>query len=292
MSNALEVFEEHRRLLFGVAYRILGSVVEAEDVVQEAWLRWDRAERRGVDAPKAYLVRIATRLALDQRERTRTARETYVGPWLPEPLVTGPDVADRVASDEAVSMAVLVVLETLSPLERAVFVLHEVFGFSYPETGEALGRSEQAVRQLGHRAREHVQARRPRFQPDRDVRRAATERFLHASMGGDLVALLEVLSPDVTLITDGGGKIRAPRRPISGADKVGRLFATAAERTPAGTEFRFVDMNGEPAAVATLGGTPYAVFIVDVHPRSGRIDTIHLIGNPDKLTKISVPRES
>jgi RNA polymerase sigma-70 factor (ECF subfamily) len=285
-DHAVEVFEEHRGLLYGVAYRMLGSVHEAQDVVQETWLRWDRAATSQVAEPRAYLVRIATRVALDQLRRAAGKRESYVGPWLPEPLLTGPDVADEAALADSVSMAMLVVLETLSPLERAVFVLKEAFGFSYPEIGAALGRSEQAVRQLGHRAREHVQARRSRFTPDRGVRRAATERFLRAATGGDLTALLEVLAPDVTLIPDSGGKSPGPRRPIHGVDKVARFFAAVAGDIPEGTRVDFIDVNGEPGAVTVLGSTPYAVFVLDLDPLSHRIRTIHLIANPDKLTGV------
>jgi RNA polymerase sigma-70 factor (ECF subfamily) len=184
-------------------------------------------------------------------------------------------------------MAMLVVLETLSPLERAVFVLREAFGFDHREIGEALGRSEQAVRQLAHRARQHVQARRPRFNPDRDLRRAATEKFLRAATGGDLTALLQVLAPDVTLVSDGGGKVRSARRPIHGANKVARFIASAADHIPAGMRIHFTDVNGEPGAVAMLGSTPYAVFTLDLDPQSHQVKTIRVIANPDKLSGIT-----
>ena len=286
-DRAVEVFDEHRGLLYGVAYRMTGSVDEAEDVVQETWLRWDRAERSQVIDPKAYLIRIATRASLDHLRRAASRRESYTGPWLPEPLLTGPDIADNAALADSVSMAILVVLETLSPLERAVFVLKEAFGFDYREIGEALGRTEQAARQLAHRARQHVHARRPRFKPDRHLRRAATERFLRAATGGDLAALLEVLAPDVTLISDAGGKVRSPRRPIHGADKVARFFAMAADDIPAGTRVQFIDVNGDPGAVAMLGSKPYAVFILDLDPQTHHVKTIHLIANPDKLSGVT-----
>jgi RNA polymerase sigma-70 factor, ECF subfamily len=286
-DRGVEVFEEHRGLLYGVAYRMLGSVDEAEDIVQETWLRWDRADRSQVTDPKAYLIRIASRASLDHLRRAATRRESYVGPWLPEPLLTGPDIADDAAVADSVSIAMLVVLETLSPLERAVFVLKEAFGFNYREIGEALDRSEQAIRQLAHRARQHVQARRPRFQPDRQVRRAATERFLQAATGGNLAALLEVLAPDVTLVSDGGGKVRSPRRPIHGADNVARFFIRIADGIPAGTRLHFVDVNGEPGAVGVLGSTPYAVLVLDLDPQSHQVKTIHVIGNPDKLSRLT-----
>jgi RNA polymerase sigma-70 factor, ECF subfamily len=196
-------------------------------------------------------------------------------------------ISDDAAVADSVSIAMLVVLETLSPLERAVFVLKEAFGFTYREIGETLGRSEQAIRQLAHRARQHVQARRPRFQPDRQVRRAATERFLRAATGGDLAALLEVLAPDVTLIPDSGGKVRGPRRPIHGADKVARFLAKARDGVPAGTRVHLIDVNGEPAAVTALGSTPYAVFILDLDPQSHQVTTIHVIANRDKLSRLT-----
>jgi RNA polymerase sigma-70 factor, ECF subfamily len=263
-GEAADVFEEHRKLLFGVAYRMLGSVAEADDVVQETWLRWD-----GVAGPPAP--------SQDQGGELRW-------PWLPEPLLTGPDVANDAVLGDSVSMAMLVVLETLSPLERAVFVLKEAFGFSYPEIGQALGRSEQAARQLGHRAREHVQARRPRFKPDRKLRQAATKQFLQAAIGGDLRALLEILAPDVRLVVDGGGRIRAPRQPLEGAARVARFLAQVAGDIPAGTQVHYEDINGEPAAVATLQQRPYVVFVLEVDPDSGRVEVIRIVGNPSRLS--------
>ncbi|HVH21081.1 MAG TPA: RNA polymerase sigma factor SigJ, partial [Pseudonocardia sp.] len=229
---ATAAFARERALLIGVAYRMLGSVNDAEDVVQEAWLRWARVDTGTVADPRAFLVRTVTRLAIDRLRRIKARRETYVGPWLPEPLLTGPDaVAEPVADPaadvdraESVSMAMLVVLETLSPLERSVFVLHEAFGYPYADIGEMLGRNPATVRQLAHRAREHVQARRPRFEADATKRRAMTERFLQASLDGDMNSLLELLAPEATLWADGGGKAKAPRRPIVGRDKIARFF--------------------------------------------------------------------
>lgn len=284
--DATEEFERHRGVLFGVAYRMLGSVDEAEDAVQEAWLRWSRAASPEIEEPKAYLVRVVARAAYDQLRRGPARHETYVGPWLPEPLLTSPDVADTAALADSVSMALLVVLETLSPLERAVFVLREAFGFSYPEIATALDRSEAAVRQVGHRAREHVEARRPRFSPDRSVRTEVTQRFLSAAMGGDLSALLKVLSPDVMLVSDAGGQARAPRREIHGADKVARLFAAIADDALPRTTIRFTDINGVPGAVAEAAGVPYGVIVVDPDPETGLIAHISLIMNPAKLSGV------
>lgn len=286
-----EVFQHHRRQLFGLAYRMLGSATDAEDVVQEAWLRWDRADRAQVRDARSYLMRIAARVAVDQLRRAGSQREDYVGPWLPEPLLTTPDVADGVvdgaAGADSVSVAMLVVLETLSPLERAVFVLREAFGFDFGEIATALGRSESAVRQLGHRAREHVQARRPRFDSSRGVRAAATRRFITAALGGDLAELMAVLAPDVTFTADSGGKVRAPRRTLHGAGKVARLFAAITSDIPAGTAIDYRDVNGGPAAVATIDGTPYAVFVLDVDPGTKLVAAVHLMSNPDKLASIT-----
>jgi RNA polymerase sigma-70 factor (ECF subfamily) len=267
-------FTTDRRLLIGVAYRLLGSVSDAEDVVQEAWLRWARVDTATVADPTAFLVRTVSRLALDRLRRIAARRESYVGPWLPEPVITDgagdPETeADRAAS---VSLAMLVVLETLSPLERTVFVLHEAFAYSYPEIGEILERSPAAVRQLAHRAREHVAARRPRFPTDPAARRAATERFLHATLSGDVGTLMELLAPDAVLWADGGGKFKAPLRPIHGADKIARFFAAVGgEALAPGSSVEITEVNGA-----------LAVMQVDLDDQQ-RVTDVRLIGNPDKL---------
>jgi RNA polymerase sigma factor (sigma-70 family) len=223
-SDATRVFDEHRELLMGVAYRVLGRVSDAEDVVQEAWLRWAKVDPAEVADPRSFLVRVTTRLAIDRLRRVKARRESYVGPWLPEPLITDRDVAEDVALAESVSMAMLVVLETLSPLERAVFVLREAFGMPYAEIAEILGRSDVAVRQLARRARDHVRERAHRFETDQATRQRVTERFLTASTSGDLNALMEVLAPGVALVGDGGGRALAPPRPIRGAERVARFL--------------------------------------------------------------------
>lgn len=274
-------------MLFSVAYRMLGSVAEAEDTVQEAWLRWNRADRSEIADPRSYLVKLTTRVAIDQLRRVRAEREVYVGTWLPEPLITGPDVADDAALADSVSMAMLVVLETLSPLERTVFILREAFGFGHAEIAEVLERSEESVRQLAHRARRHVEARRPRFESDRRLRRQATERFMAAALGGDLNALMEVLAPDVTLWSDGGGKVRAPRRPIRGAEKVARFFAAIADDIPLGGAGRIADINGGPAVLVYVGEVPITVLTVDLGVGGHRIAALHLVGNPDKLAGLA-----
>ncbi|MFE3450821.1 RNA polymerase sigma-70 factor [Nonomuraea sp. NPDC059194] len=285
------VFEDHRNLLFSVAYRMLGSVADAEDVVQDAWLRWSAVDRADVAEPKAYLVRIATNLAVDRLRSAQVQRETYVGPWLPEPILTRPDVAEDVELAESVSMAMLVVLETLTPLERAVFVLKEVFGFPFSEIAEALGRSEASVRQLGHRSREHVRARRPRLHGDAAVRRAATEKFYAAALGGDINELMQVLAPDVTLWTDGGGKVRAAFRPVHGAAKVAAWLVGVTRRPYEGVAIEdmtveIVDVNGGPGLLVSGGGRVLSVLTVDLD-EAGRVVAIHTIGNPDKLERLS-----
>ncbi|WP_069174173.1 RNA polymerase sigma-70 factor [Streptomyces griseus] len=285
-DTVTDLFEEHRPLLTGVAYRMLGRVVDAEDVVQEAWLRWSSADRDAVREPRAFLVRITTRLAIDRIRHLQSRRETYVGPWLPEPVITefGPaasDTSEQALLADSVSLAVLVVLESLSPLERAVFVLREAFGFPYAEIAATLDRSEAAVRQLSGRAKRHVEERRPRFDVDPAVRRDLTERFLAASSGGDLGALLALLAPDVRLVSDSGGKAKAPRRIIETADKVGRFLHAVAQARPAGMEFSIVELNGGPALLTLVDGKPDTVLQVEV--REGRIQHAYVMRNPDKL---------
>ncbi|MEV7228113.1 RNA polymerase sigma factor SigJ [Polymorphospora sp. NPDC051019] len=284
-----QVFDEHRNLLFSVAYRILGGAADAEDAVQDAWIRWSAASRAQVADPKAYLARIVSNLALERLRSARHRRETYVGPWLPEPILTGGDTA--VVDAESVSTAMLVVLETLSPLERAVFVLREVFGFSHAEIARAVERSEAAVRQAAHRAREHVRARRPRFTVDRSRQRAVTERFLAAATGGDINALMELLSPDVTLWTDGGGRVRQAMRPVVGAPTVAAWFAVIGTVTYAGVEpadmrATVVAINGGPGLVFSGPDRVIATVTFDLDA-DGRITAIHNVANPDKLRAVA-----
>ncbi|WP_328947265.1 RNA polymerase sigma-70 factor [Streptomyces sp. NBC_00250] len=281
-----ELFEEHRSMLLGVAYRMLGRAADAEDVVQEAWLRWTAEDRAEVREPRAFLVRITTRLAIDRLRQAQARRESYVGPWLPEPVVTdfgptAPDTAERALLADSVSLAVLVVLESLSPLERAVFVLREAFGFPYGEIATALDRSEAAVRQLAGRARRHVDEGKPRYDVDPNERRDLTERFLSAAAGGDLAGLLALLAPDVRLVGDSGGKSKAPLRIIDSADKVGRFLHATAQGADERFEFRFVELNGAPALLALADGQADSVFQIEV--LDGRIQCVYIIRNPDKL---------
>jgi RNA polymerase sigma-70 factor (TIGR02957 family) len=288
----MDDFEQHRGLIFAVAYRMLGSVADAEDVVQDAWLRWSAGDRTEVADPKAYLVRIATNTAIDRLRSDRAKRESYIGPWLPEPLQTTQDAADLVELTESVSMAMLVVLETLTPLERAVFVLREVFGFAHSEIAGILDRSEASVRQVSHRAREHVATRRPRFDTDRAEQRRVAEEFISAAAGGDLDRLLAVLAPDVTLISDGGGKRQAALRPLYGESSVARWLAAIATRTYEGVdradmEIRPAELNGAPGWIIYGGGMVLSTLSIDIV--DGLVHTIHVVANPDKLEKLPPP---
>jgi RNA polymerase sigma-70 factor (ECF subfamily) len=288
-------FQNNRDLLFGVAYRMLGSVADAEDIVQEAWLRWDRVDTSHVADPRSYLVQVSTRLALDRLRRAKACRETYVGPWLPEPLVTGPGAEEDAELADSVSMAMLVVLETLSPLERVVFLLREAFDFSFADIAVMLERSEPAVRQLASRARSHVRKRRPRFQHDHKARRQVTERFLAACLGADIDGMLDLLAPDVTMRMDGNGIRGVARVPVLGARRVCRMLVHGIhkfQRPPAGTlpgepveglGRSIVEVNGEPAALLTLGGAPVGLVAVDVDPATDRVSQVWIIANPEKL---------
>ncbi|MGW6220533.1 RNA polymerase sigma-70 factor [Streptomyces olivaceus] len=291
-DTAADVFEEHRPVLLGVAYRMLGRLADAEDVVQEAWLRWSGADRSAVREPRGYLVRVTTRLAVDRLRQIKSRGETYVGPWLPEPCVThfgdaGPDTAEQAVLADSVSLAVLVVLESLSPLERAVFVLREAFGYPYAEIAAMLERGEPAVRQLAGRARRHIDERRPRYDVDPAQRRDLTERFLAAAAGGDLAALLELLAPDVRLVGDSGGKSRAPLRELEGSDKVARFLQGAARKSVPDLTHRLLEINGGPALLVLSGGTPDSVFQLDVS--GGRVQAVYIIRNPDKLHSLAAP---
>ncbi|MFI0909683.1 RNA polymerase sigma factor SigJ [Streptomyces abikoensis] len=285
----LDVFEEHRATLGGVAYRMLGRFADAEDVVQEAWLRWSAADREDVHDPRGYLVRVTTRLALDRLRLAHTRRETYVGPWLPEPVATDfgttvPDTAERAVLADTVSLALLVVLESLSPLERAVFVLREAFGFPYADIAEVLDRSEAAVRQLAGRARRHVAERRPRFDVDAARRRELTDRFLAAATGGSVEDMLALLAPGVRLVGDSGGKAKAPLRVLESADKVARFLLGVAAKPLPDPELRIVEVNGGPAVLVLSRGVPDSV--VSVETTDGLITEIHVMRNPDKLTGV------
>jgi RNA polymerase sigma-70 factor (TIGR02957 family) len=278
-------FVAHRSLLFTVAYEMLGSAADAEDVLQESWLRWAGVDQSQVQDPRAYLVRVVTRQALNRLRTLSRTREDYVGEWLPEPLLTSPDVAEDVELAESVSIAMLTVLETLGPAERAVFVLHEVFEMPYGEIAAAIGKSTAAVRQISWRAREHVAARRPRVQVSRSEQQAVVERFLAAVRNGQLRELLELMAPDVVLIADGGGFVPAARAPVHGAQLLARLLANA---DLAAAEMTTVWLNGAPAGrVEANGHLTVVSLVVD----NGRVTRIYAIANPQKLTRLDEPAE-
>jgi RNA polymerase sigma-70 factor (ECF subfamily) len=297
VTDPLTPFDRHKRLLFTVAYQMLGSVADAEDVVQDAWLRWSAADRSDVRDDRAYLVQVATRLALDRMDSARARRESYVGPWLPEPLMTrgapvaagppAPEPEDAAELGERVSLALLVVLETLTPTERAVFVLREVFGMPVGEVAAALGRTEAAVRQMAHRAREHVHARQPRFDTDRREQREVTERFLAAAVSGDVQGLLAAMAPGVVLIADGGGRVKAALRPIVGADKVARFLAAVGPQGGdiPGLRVGLAEINGAPAVVAWTDEGPFMALQLVL--ADGLVEQVLYVANPDKLSGLA-----
>jgi RNA polymerase sigma-70 factor (TIGR02957 family) len=279
-------FVTHRSLLFTVAYEMLGSASDAEDVLQETWLRWagvSDAARAEVRNPRAYLLRIVTRQALNRLRTLARRREEYVGEWLPEPLSTSPDVAEDVELAESVSIAMLTVLETLAPAERAVFVLREVFDVPYADIAAAIEKTPAAVRQIAHRAREHVAARRPRIEVDRAEHEQVVERFLAALQSGDLQALLDVLAPEVVLVADGGGEVAAIRRPVAGSESVANLLSRFSMIAP-DAEGSTVWLNGAPAVRIDLAGTLDTAISLVV--AGGRISRIYAIRNPHKLARL------
>jgi RNA polymerase sigma-70 factor (ECF subfamily) len=284
----VDPFLAHRSLLFTVAYELLGSAADADDVVQETWLRWADVDAATVRDPRAYLVRVVTRQALNRLRTLSRRREDYVGEWLPEPLLTTPDVAEDVELAESVSIAMLTVLETLGPTERAVLVLHEVFDVPYDEIAAAVGKTAAAVRQIAHRAREHVAARRPRMAVSRTEQQEVVDRFLAALTGGDVQGLLDVLAPDVVVVADGGGLAPAALRPVSGARRVANALSRFAELVPdVGITTPLV--NGAVAARIDPGGEfdTAVTFVVE----GGRITRMYAIRNPHKLGRLDEAAE-
>ena len=281
-TESTDVFVAHRNLLFTVAYEMLGSAADTEDVLQEAWLRWVDVDRTDVRDERAYLVRVVTRLSLNRMRSNARRRETYVGPWLPEPLKTAPDVAEDVELADSVSLAMLTVLETLGPTERAVFVLREVFGFDYDEIAASVDKTPAAVRQIAHRARAHVAERRPRNETTQAQHARVLERFLHASSTGDVQGLLEVLAPDVVLVADGGGLRKAALRPILGADKVARFLAAATQDLEFTRELAHV--NGSLGVHILVDGRVETV--VSAVLENGLIAGLYAVRNPEKLARL------
>jgi RNA polymerase sigma-70 factor (ECF subfamily) len=282
----MESFETYRPLLFSIAYRMLGSVMEAEDMVQETFLRVQTMQAQNIESPKAFLSTVLTRLCLNRLESAQHRRETYIGPWLPEPVLTSDDAysshTGQAILHESISYAFLVLLETLSPLERAVFILHRVFDYEYAEVAEIVDKEEAACRQLFSRAKKHIAARRPRFHPTRAQHRHMLEEFMRAVGAGELDGLMQLLTEDVTMWADGGGKARgAATRPLHGRDAVAR-FLLASTRLPAETYSAQVqEANGEPAAILRAGKKALVVFFIE--PDAGHIRAIRAIANPDKL---------
>jgi RNA polymerase sigma-70 factor, ECF subfamily len=280
-------FAEQRRRLMGVSYRILGSIADAEDVVQDAWLRWSATDTTKVENPEAFLTTVVTRLSLDRLRALKARREVYSGPWLPEPVAAdlGPEAATELA--DSLSLALLVVLETLSPLERAAFVLREVFAEPYDVVAEILGRDEAAVRQLVHRARQHVDAGGARYRADRATHNEVVERFLAACENADLDALLAVLAPDVVMVSDAGGVGRAPVRPIIGEDRVGRFLIGVTTKVVPGTTVGLEVFNGQLGLVARLDGRAITALAFRVSEQQVR--TLHVLANPEKLAALDAP---
>jgi RNA polymerase sigma-70 factor (TIGR02957 family) len=279
--SATDDFVEHRNLLFTVAYEMLGSAADAEDVLQETWLRWSEVDGGEVRDERAYLVRITTRLSLNRMRTLARRRESYVGPWLPEPLLTSPDVAEDVELADSVSTAMLVVLETLTPTERAVFVLREVFALAYDEIAAAVDKSPAAVRQIASRARGHVAERRPRGDVTPSERDEVIARFLGATASGDLQSLMDVLAPDVVLLTDGGGVKKAALRPIVGREKVVRFLDAVA---PEGVQADVVVVNGAPALRLLIDGEVDGIGTMLVE--DGLVTGLYIVRNPAKLSRL------
>jgi RNA polymerase sigma-70 factor (ECF subfamily) len=282
-----EIFQQHRPLLFSIAYRMLGSVADAEDMVQEAFVRWQQASGTEVRSPKSYLSSVVTRLCIDHLRSAKVQREQYVGSWLPEPMLTDGslDVAETIELDETLSMAFLVLLEKLTPVERAVFLLREVFDYDYGEISRIVGKSEANCRQIARRARESVAARRPKFEASAEQEERLMGSFLEACFSGDMEGLLGLLSEDVILYSDGGGKTRAALNPIYGADKVARFFFGILRQVPPGFTVRRAQVNGLPGLVGYFGdGSPQNVATLDV--AEGEIQAIRLVLNPEKLGNV------
>jgi RNA polymerase sigma-70 factor (ECF subfamily) len=291
MDSRAAEFTAVRPQLFSIAYRMLGSVVDAEDLVQDAYVRWQEASDVDVRSPRAYLTTIVTRLAINQLRSARVQRETYVGAWLPEPLVTDPalDPSGAVELAESLSMAVMVLLERLSPIERAVFLLHEVFDFDYAEIAKIVDKTEANCRQILTRARKRIGAPRPRFEAAPAQADRLLHRFTQAAQAGDIDGLLAVLAEDITLWADGGGKVRgAALKPIRGATSVARFVLGVMERfVPEDSKLQPAQINGQPGFIAYVSGHPLAALVLDIQDE--RIRTIYAIGNPDKLHGLSRP---
>ena len=285
-EETAQVFKQYRGQLFSIAYRMLGSASDAEDTVQEAFLRWLQAGVEDLQSPKAYLTAIIVRLCIDQMRAARTRREVYPGPWLPEPIPTSrhPELVETAILAESLSFAFMVMLERLSALERAVFLLREVFDYDYAEIAAMIDKSEANCRQILHRAHQHLDQRRPRFAVSREQQERITRQFLHASMNGDMQGIHSLLTDDVVFTGDGGGKVQAGLKPVYGPDKVTRGLLSGFQKVPSSAEAWIEEVNGQPAIVAYVEGRPYGVIVLDV--AEGHVCGIYLVVNPDKLQRM------
>lgn len=281
-----DVFNEYRPLLFSIAYRMLGTVMDAEDAVQETYLRWQQAGRDDVRSPKSYLSTVVTRLCIDQLRSAKRQREQYIGPWLPEPLVSEEtsDMDQNLALADSLSMAFLVMLEALSPTERAAFLLREVFEYPYDEVARIVDKSEANCRQMVRRAHQHISERRHRFDPSKAEVQVFVDRFLRAAQQGDMDGLIEMLEEDVTLWSDGGGKTAAALNPIYGAEKVARFFIGIISKMPPNTVSKAARVNGQPGLLTYIDGKPYSVTVVEME--DGKVTSIRIVVNPEKLRHV------
>jgi RNA polymerase sigma-70 factor, ECF subfamily len=283
LEDTTQIFNQYRGLLFSIAYRMLSSATDAEDIVQEAFIRWMQAGTEDVQSPRAYLCAIVVRLCIDQLRSARAQREVYVGPWLPEPVSTAqhPELAQTTLLAESLSFAFLVMLENLKPLERAVFLLREVFEYDYEEIAAIVGKSEANCRQVLHRAQQRLGERRSRFAVSHEQQEQITRQFLRASTSGDMEGLLNLLTADIVLTADGGGKAQAGLKPVYGADRVSRGFMGSMLKMPPGVVARIEEINGQPAIAGYLDGRPYAVLLLEIE--QDRVGRVYIVMNPDKL---------
>jgi len=280
-----ETFNSYRPLLFSIAYRMLGTVMDAEDILQESFLRWQNVSVEKVDEPRAYLSSVVTRLCIDQLRSARVRREEYIGPWLPEPLImTDPTPIESMILAETLSTAFLVLLEKLNPIERAVYLLREVFDYSYSEIAGMVDKTEDNCRQIFNRAKRFISSHRPRFEPDPEQERRLTSQFLHAVANGDMDSLLETLAEDIVVYSDGGGKVFAAKKPIIGADLVARFFLRLGEMAPSGYEVYFAQSNGMPAIINIANGVPYSVLVFRILDE--KIQNVFSVSNPEKLKRV------
>lgn len=286
MADA-DIFTEYRPLLFSIAYRMLGSVADAEDIVQDTFLRWHALPtNEAVESPRAYLSTIVTRLCINHMHSARVQREMYVGPWLPEPLVTEhvPSVADTIEQRESLSVAFLLVLESLAPVERAVFLLRDVFDYEYAEIARIVEKSEANCRQMARRAREHIAQHQSRFTVPREISERLTQRFIAACLGGDMPGLLALLREDSVAVTDGGGKVTAARNRIYGADHIARAVLGVLKKLPQGMTYHAAEINGQPGFIWTLDEEPQGAIVLDIV--EDHIHAVYLVVNPDKLRNL------